>query len=315
MRRRLDRSFVEREVHRGPTSAPCTPLRATRTARRASGNRLQLGLSVNGLVDRIRLCARSRTKQAYGMLDSYQPPSGETLRWVEETLGPGAQLAAVSRLYGGVTAFMDRLTIATNSGRYDVVLRRWHAGERFSGVIDREAAGLTALADHTLPAPRLLGADRSGVESGQPSLLMTALDGEPVVDQADFLDCMPQLVRTLAQIHDIDPGGLAPTDPHPPDADSARGWIKDRALASAVEHAATQASAPSAATLVHGDYQPFNFLCRDGRLTGVVDWAYAGRGWREIDVGHCRLAIAVLFSPDVAELFLRLYETDRKSVV
>lgn len=246
------------------------------------------------------------------MSDSYRRPSAETLRWVEETLGPGARVAAVSRLYGGVTAYMDRLTITVaDTGRcYDVVLRRWHSGEWFSGVIDREAAALAALTEYAVPAPELLGADRSGVLSGQPCLLMAALDGEPVLDEADFVDCLPKLVRTLVRIHDIDPEGLAPTDPHSPDSDSDRGWIKDRALARAVTQAADQASASSSFVFVHSDYQPFNMLWRGGMLTGVVDWAFAGSGWREIDVGHCRLALAVLFSADVAEMFLGMYEAE-----
>ena len=46
------------------------------------------------------------------------------------------------------------------------------------------------------------------------------------------------------------------------------------------------------------------------RLTGVVDWSEACVGPPEVDVGHCRLNLAVLFSADVADRFRELYEAE-----
>jgi hypothetical protein len=40
-----------------------------------------------------------------------------------------------------------------------------------------------------------------------------------------------------------------------------------------------------------------------GRLTGAVDWAFASTGPPAIDVGHCRLNLAVLFGADRAGQF------------
>jgi aminoglycoside phosphotransferase (APT) family kinase protein len=57
--------------------------------------------------------------------------------------------------------------------------------------------------------------------------------------------------------------------------------------------------------LVHGDYQHFNVLWSQGRLTGVVDWPNAGTGNRGSDVGHCRLNLAVLFGPSAAADYQR----------
>jgi len=47
--------------------------------------------------------------------------------------------------------------------------------------------------------------------------------------------------------------------------------------------------------LVHGDYQHFNVLWHDHRLSGVADWPNAANANRGSDVGHCRLNIALLF--------------------
>jgi aminoglycoside phosphotransferase (APT) family kinase protein len=61
---------------------------------------------------------------------------------------------------------------------------------------------------------------------------------------------------------------------------------------------------------IHRDFQHYNFLWRRGRLTGVVDWGMACTGPPDVDVGHCRLNLAVLFGPDVAERFGRIYEAE-----
>jgi aminoglycoside phosphotransferase (APT) family kinase protein len=67
--------------------------------------------------------------------------------------------------------------------------------------------------------------------------------------------------------------------------------------------------------MFHGDFQHFNLLWARGRLTGVVDWSVASLGPPEIDVGHCRLNLAVLFSADRAERFRLAYgaETGRST--
>ena len=60
--------------------------------------------------------------------------------------------------------------------------------------------------------------------------------------------------------------------------------------------------------LVHGDYQHFNVLWHEGRLSGVVDWPNAATGNRGSDVGHCRLNLAVLFDAATAGDYLVRYE-------
>ena len=68
--------------------------------------------------------------------------------------------------------------------------------------------------------------------------------------------------------------------------------------------------APTKTTFVHGDYQHFNLLWSRGSLTGVVDWTLAGRGHPDRDVGHCRLNLGVLFTPEWASTFRDAYEEE-----
>jgi aminoglycoside phosphotransferase (APT) family kinase protein len=59
---------------------------------------------------------------------------------------------------------------------------------------------------------------------------------------------------------------------------------------------------------IHRAFQHFNVLWSRGRLTGVVDWGSASFGPPDIDAGHCRLNLALLFGADWAERFRLAYE-------
>lgn len=237
------------------------------------------------------------------MARAYQSPAPQVLRWVEETAG--GHVVAASRLIGGITADMDRLTITTPSGqRRDVVLRRWPEGG--SGLVRREAAALEVMAEHRIPVPRLL--DCGEVDGGH-CLLMTALPGEPLLAPVDHAHCVRSMAATLARIHAV-PVQLELTDPHALRADADLSWLGDPGLVRIAQAAAAEALSLTPDALVHGDYQQLNILWQDGTLSGVVDWTYTGRGRKEIDVGHCRLALTALFAADVADDFLRCYEAE-----
>ncbi|MGW0231392.1 phosphotransferase family protein [Actinopolymorpha singaporensis] len=219
-----------------------------------------------------------------------------------------------ARLVGGLTATMDRLSVVAGGREVDVVLRRW-AGDQWRdwgpGLVDREAAGLRALAGHELPVPRLLAADRSGGRTGVPALLMTALPGHPARSPKDLADGVRKMASVLSRIHRVPAEELAATDPHGFDERTIHGWTRDAGLAGAVNEAAAGAhESARQPVFVHGDYQPLNMLWRDRALSGVVDWTFAGSGRRETDVGLCRLGLAALLSAEAAEEFLNWYEKE-----
>ena len=81
-----------------------------------------------------------------------------------------------------------------------------------------------------------------------------------------------------------------------------------RSVARCDRGAAVAAAGQRPPCFIHRDFQHFNLLWAGGRLTGVVDWSVASSGPPEVDVGHCRLNLAVLFSPDWAERFRLAYE-------
>jgi aminoglycoside phosphotransferase (APT) family kinase protein len=76
------------------------------------------------------------------------------------------------------------------------------------------------------------------------------------------------------------------------------------------EMARAEVAPGDAQTFIHRDFQHFNVLWERGRLSGIVDWVNAATGPPELDVGHCRLNLAVLFSAAWAERFLVAYEAE-----
>jgi Ser/Thr protein kinase RdoA (MazF antagonist) len=139
---------------------------------------------------------------------------------------------------------------------------------------------------------------------------MTRLPGRVELVPRDRERWLDELAGMLARIHALavdakpfepwlEPARLAP----PPDARRPAVWRE------AFRRAADPAP-PTRARFVHRDYQHFNVLWSRGRLTGVVDWGEACRGPADVDVGHCRLNLALLFSAELAERFRERYQAE-----
>ena len=249
----------------------------------------------------------------------YEPPNREMLQWVAHRIHPRARVTAVAPLPGGITADMDLITVQSPTGLEDVVLRRWPFQDWTEGLVAREAAALTAIRGHGVPAPRLLAMDEDGGETGVRCTLTSALTGQPDLTPADMRSWLGQLATTQAAIHAVPDRPPVRWDGWYDDGDPAQSpdrygvrhrpldWLADRGLRDAAREAASGPLGDEK-VLVHGDYQHFNVLWSDGRLTGVVDWPNAATGDRGSDVGHCRLNLAVLFDPEAAADYLGMYE-------
>jgi aminoglycoside phosphotransferase (APT) family kinase protein len=238
----------------------------------------------------------------------YEPPTPTILRWVAHHVHPRARVTAVVPLPGGITADMDRVSVDSPTGLKEVVLRRWPGEDWTDGLVAREASALAAVRGCGVPAPRLLAMDEHGAETGVRCTLTSALTGQPDLSPADLQSWLGRLATTQAAIHAV--------PDHPPtrwdgwygDGDGIPlDWLADGGLRDAAREAA---SGPLVGekVLVHGDYQHFNVLWCDDRLSGVVDWPNAATGNRGSDVGHCRLNLAVLFDAKIAGDYLVMYE-------
>ena len=237
----------------------------------------------------------------------------ESLTWVEQTLGRGARVVATRKLTGGLTSLVHELTIARNGRRSRYVLRSWAPDNVHKDWILRavaaEAAVLTALEGSGVPAPHLV-ASTGDEAAGGPALLMTRVPGRVVLMPRDREHWLRQMAKMLARIHELEatgPGFESWLDAGKltPPADASRPDIWREAFALVAEQ-------PKAThtCFIHRDYQHFNLLWSREELTGVVDWSGAGVGPPDVDVGHCRLNLTLLFSVHVAERFRELYEAE-----
>ena len=240
------------------------------------------------------------------MFREYQAPTQRVLRWAAYQVHPRARVTSVAALPGGITADMDRLTIRYPSGLADLVLRRWPDGQEAEGLVAREVSALAAVDGHGVPAPQLLAMDENGAETGARCTLTTALAGQPCLTPTDKRSWLAQLATTQAAIYAV--------PEYPPTRfdgwyheGAALDWLVDRGLREAAREAASGPPVEDK-VLVHGDYQHFNVLWCDDRLSGIVDWPNAATGNRGSDVGHCRLNLAVLFDATTADDYLARYE-------
>jgi aminoglycoside phosphotransferase (APT) family kinase protein len=215
-------------------------------------------------------------------------------------------------MLGGITSSVHRLSVRTARGSTQVVLKRftdprWADGEP---IVTNESIALAAVEETAVPAPRLLGACADGADTdGVPSLLMTRSPGRVGLTPHDLDSWTRQLATLLPTLH----AASADVTTHerrnpealvvPASARRPEVWTAARDLIAAEPP-------KSEAVLAHGDYQHFNVLWSRGRLTALVDWSGAHMGPADLDVGHCRLNLAVLFSPEVAENLRRVYEAE-----
>ncbi|WP_433329267.1 phosphotransferase family protein [Spirillospora sp. CA-294931] len=251
------------------------------------------------------------------------PPSGSTLRWVEECLGRGAEVRMIRPLAGGTAHANHALLVESRSGSaHRLVLRRWvprHPGGRgtlgpfgdseFSP--EREIAALALLAGCEIPTPALVAADPAGAYCDAPALLITRLVGHPPRPAPDDLpEYLIQLAAGLLSVHAL---GGAPSmppyfpynrlDQRLPPKHAVRHRLWDRAFEVA---AGPAPQAPS--RFIHRDYHPDNTLWSYGRLTGIVDWSDASYGPVAVDIAHMRLHLALRYGPDVADRFLSAFD-------
>ena len=234
------------------------------------------------------------------------------MAWVERALGRGFRVVGVRRMTGGTIAAVHRLTAERGGQRVFVVLRQYaEAAPEFTRLVEQEADILRGVGAAGLAAPALIDLSVDGLDAGRhPSLLMSRLPGHLYLTPSDPGGWLGQMAAQAAAIHDA-----------PVSAPAFESWIDpDRLTVPATARrpelwraaiGILQQEPPRRPTVfIHRDFQHFNLLWARGRLTGVVDWSVASTGPREIDVGHCRLNLAVLFSAGWAERFRLAYEAE-----
>lgn len=194
-----------------------------------------------------------------------------------------------------------------------VVLRQFDNEEWLKeepDVVQHEAASLQKASASGLPAPALIAFDETGEENGFPSIYMTKVEGKVELLPSDFVKWTDGLAKILAMIHRVEADDFAweyASYTHR-DAVEIPEWTKKPAVWQAA-YDRLQGEVPAFyGTFIHRDFHPTNVLWVGDEVSGVVDWPNACRGPAGIDVGHCRVNLALLYSVEVANSFLKAYE-------
>jgi aminoglycoside phosphotransferase (APT) family kinase protein len=178
--------------------------------------------------------------------------------------------------------------------------------------VRREAHVLAALSRYgSVPSPELIAIDPTGTETGgEPALLMTHLTGRVDLAPADPDAWLKQMAAVLPRIHGAPVSAPPFENWFDPEALVVPKWSSQPDAWGTAIRLVREGLPPGGIVFLHGDFQHFNLLWLRGQLSGVVDWEKASIGSPDVDVAHCRLNLAVLFSADRAEQFRLRYEAE-----
>lgn len=227
--------------------------------------------------------------------------------WIQKETGIAVQ--SMKRLPGSTSSILYEVVSESST----VVLRQFNNAEWLieePDVVQHEAASLRKASESGLPAPSLIAFDETGEASGLPSILMTKVEGQVELLPNDFTKWTDGLAKILAMIHRVEADDFEweyASYTHR-DAVQLPEWTKKPAVwQSAFERLQWERPA-FRGTFIHRDFHPTNVLWLGDEVSGVVDWPNACRGTAGIDIGHCRVNLALLYSVEVADLFLAAYK-------
>ena len=160
-----------------------------------------------------------------------------------------------------------------------------------------------------LPAPLLLAADETGGKSGMPSILMSKVEGKVVLEPDDFLVWTDGLAKALSEIHRIEAQDFSWKYAPYMDRENVKipEWTRKPDVWAVALERFYGTKPKYKETFIHRDFHPANVLWKDGKVSGIVDWPNACLGPAGIDVGHCRVNLALLHGVEIADLFLEAY--------
>lgn len=161
--------------------------------------------------------------------------------------------------------------------------------KRANSSLANERAILERLAATAIPVPRVLWYG----DAPREVLVLEALPGEMVWEYIDprrelfRAETLPAYLHAygacLGQIHALALGWSSQKRPRLYELIGEEA-VTDPRFQRLVSWVRSHATRPGLSTFVHGDLNTASVLFRDGRVSGVVDWEFAGTGWREYDL-------------------------------
>jgi len=258
------------------------------------------------------------------------PPDPAALARLAAELGRDATIDSVRELRGGLGAAMHSFRLRSGTDTRRLVLRRYLQpvleGSRRT-VAYRAWRTLAALERLCISAPRPIWLDSAITSSHPPTaylfrypaLVMSFVPGRTGLRPTNIESWIDQLAAALVRIHHA-PAISVDLTFLPGPGETARRIIRQASRRSGLSRdpdgqaalacvrrllLGTKQESP---VLVHGDFWAGNTLSQGARVTAVVDWDSAAIDQPALDVGYCRMDLAMLGPAGAPDAFLHAYE-------
>ena len=227
-----------------------------------------------------------------------------TRRWISESIQEDLAKLVVKPMSGGASAAIYQVGNFVLKSYVDT---EWLAEE--PDLVKHEARSLRYAKKGGLRVPTVIAYDEHGEKSGKPLILMDKLEGSPVLAPNDSVHFVEGLAQTLAAIHKQDATDFEWVYSSYTDMSTAiiPKWATNSTTWQRAIELANGPTPNQSVCFIHRDYHPTNILWQDGQVSGIVDWVNACRGPAGIDVGHCRVNLALLHGVEMADAFLVAY--------
>ncbi|WP_100012321.1 phosphotransferase family protein [Lentibacillus sediminis] len=237
-------------------------------------------------------------------------------KWVEHQLGEGAVIQKAEQLKGSTSSTLHQISYRSGGVEQQVVVRQFDNKEWLEeepDLAEHEAESLRMGEKAGVPSPEVIAYEEDDRACGVPVVLMTKLDGRVELSPQNQSRWLKELARALAAIHRVEALEFERAyfsysnlkDPVLP------AWSRVPDVWEQVIQYVKATDPVEEACLIHRDFHPANVLWENGRVSGVVDWVNACRGPVGVDVGHCRVNLALLYGVDQADAFLEAYREER----
>ncbi|WP_164670797.1 phosphotransferase family protein [Virgibacillus doumboii] len=235
------------------------------------------------------------------------------LDWVVTHVDPKATIETVQQLKGSTSSTVHSISLRTDSRVHHYVVRQFDNNEWLREEPDlalHEAKALELATQSSVASPEIIAFDETGDECGVPAVLMTRLDGEVELKPADMDDWLDKLAGALVEIHAVEAEDFPYHHNSYNDVSTFEvpGWSS---VPETWKKAINLLNGPRPQVkecFIHRDYHPANVLWNQGKVSGVVDWVNGCKGPRGVDIGHCRVNLAMLYGVKTADGFLKTYQ-------
>ncbi|WNB90190.1 aminoglycoside phosphotransferase family protein [Bacillus sp. NEB1478] len=211
-------------------------------------------------------------------------------------------------------ATSSKLFLITDNNKKKAVIRFYTNHDwnnREPDLAKHEAFSLQTAEESCINTPSLFAYTYNNDITQYPAVLMSYLPGEIILPKNDKSQWLKELANLLADFHRTASHKPFPWSYYPYnkiDSITIPSWSRHTNEFKETLELVKSYTPHFNSGFIHRDFHPVNVMWENGKATGIVDWPNACYGPKEVDIGHCRLNLALLYGVDEAALFLNYYK-------